>query len=197
MEGNVFHRNDTAAYIILPINTDVTKLEIDFGNIDTDFTVRIYCSDGDGFSNSSYTEKTVSSETSRVVFDIKGTTSKVKIKFLGNLDSDIEIERVLTYKMLYAKSWRLFVTAIIATILCYMVIFLFIKKFPLICNYGKEINLFFMILVGSQIFFLVINFITHSYYWVSYFHTYPVDGFMDHFNMLALLNNEDPYYLNA
>ena len=102
---------------------------------------------------------------------------------------DIFMNVIFSWKELLAVSTCFFLAL---TLVSYIIMVFVWRKL-----YKYKNRTIWFILICSIIFSIITLLITGSYYWKGYFHFYPIDTFMDYFNMLYLASYDDPYVNQA
>ncbi|MBR5648277.1 glycosyltransferase family 87 protein [Pseudobutyrivibrio sp.] len=195
VDGNEYYRNNSNAYISLPLNDHVNSLELSVDNMGNDhLALKVYYSNVGSGKNYSY--KYIRDVDGNIKVKLPGDTCRVKLKFERNLEKTIKIESIKLYNSATCLNIKLLCFACLFGILFTAVIVLVLLLIKRRFSHNITQKFILVLLLGEFIFFAV-NFLTNGYYWGTYFFPNSVDCFMDHFNMLALLNNPDPYYLKA
>ena len=193
--GNEMERIDTDAYIVIPIDGDVDKLFYKFSvQQGTTIKAKTYFSiDRKGFSNKIFAENVLKNN-KEISVKIPDNCTSVKIKLVGDYGKKISFGGVALSKDVLCMGRRL----VVAFLVISAIVFVLFKLLTKYMNIENPIYYFAGILLVGEILFVLICFFSKNYYWGSYFcATVHNDSFMDHFNMLLLLNNDNPYYLDA
>ncbi len=200
LDSNTFEISKEKSYIIIPVKEKYNKLDISFDNksdLDAISDIKIWYCRGKG-SWESYNTVSVQledGEDNASVSFPEVESGKIKISFRG------ETGKILKIQSLSFLLNKLFVSKISILKMCIMAVF-FTIVFGAIALYilnhrDNRVLLFLGIIFLGEVFFVINNYFSNNFYLAGYLYPDPDDSFMDYFNMLALLNNKNPYYLNA
>ena len=186
IQEHSFYRNDSDAYIILPQNYNADKLKISIdSSSNQDFKIKTFYRTSFG----SKTSETILNDGIAII-NIRDAIGSIKIQIWGNYEQVIQFNQIMLLKRGYYSFARITILIIFFEILLSSLLYRFINKM----KDSGGINIFFNTILITSMLFIVINMMTGSCYFGSYFFGDEKDSFMDFFNMLALLNNPDPYY---
>lgn len=190
ISGDNFYRKDAYALIILPISYSSDRIEISLGDEVSDYLkAKVYYRNeyGNNISEGNFINGIAS-------INIPGSNGPIKIRLEGNLNQSIKLNSICLVKSGYFSLSKIILVFSIAAILLIGILFLVIS---LILKQNQFISKIFNITILLYMLFFLINIVTSGSYWNSYFFGDVNDSFMDYFNMLALLNNPDPYYQHS
>ncbi len=196
VEGNNFCRTDKEAYLEMPSGDVVDRVSINVDSVKPDdISIKIYYVNKDGkyTTNTSLTAKPTNK--GEVSFLLPDVSSRIKIKIDSNINENITINKISLYKSDNCLNKRFIISVGIAIIICFIINVLLLHVGYSFCT--NNIDYFFLTLIVGGVLYVAIALVTNNYYWGSYFFSNPKDAFMDHFNMLMLSNNADPYVTGA
>jgi len=198
-KGNgTFQLVDGDNYIVLPVKEKYDAMKISIGKVSNPVEIsqiKIWY----GTANGKWkTENTIP-----VALDDDNEVLSVKFSrpISGNVKITLEGKgEVISIKSISFYRSGLFVSA--KSIIRMVAVFFALLAFFALCaryilGIDNKTKLFFSIIFLGEVFFLINNYFTNNYLIAGYFYPDADDSFMDYFNMLALLNKKDPYYLNA
>ncbi|WP_167511272.1 glycosyltransferase family 87 protein [Pseudobutyrivibrio xylanivorans] len=190
--GQEYYRKDSFAYIVLPSIENVDRITVTVDNLgNNNLAIKLFYSDG-----ADYEYEYLRNIDGKISINLPTETTRVKIRFEGNLNKSIIIEDITLFRQTTSFNCKFVLTLGVIFTIIFILIVLFLRLLEVhMCDTTVEMFLKFLI-VGEVIFWLLM-FLSNGYYWGTYFFPNRTDCFMDHFNMLALLNNKDPYYLKA
>jgi len=199
ISGNTFISEKKKSYIIVPIQGDEDCLQLDIHAVDNiKCGVEIYyLDDEDDYVKYEREQYSFSKEGTTLNIKLPRQENDIKLVITGNKNKEIEISSISLYKNVVSLNKKLIVYAIVWGLFLFVLFYIFIKKIVKLQLCASNIRSFFTVLLIGQFAFFIINILSRNYYWGSYFSVASTDNYMDHFNMLLLLKNHDPYYAYA
>ncbi|MBE5916762.1 MAG: DUF2029 domain-containing protein [Pseudobutyrivibrio ruminis] len=190
------------SYLIIP-NTEKynrVTLEVKGDLAGSQMYIRVWNKAKEKWSIENSLSQRINAEKESYTFDFAyDNTGCIKISILGCNGQQISLGKV-TFSL---NHFTLSFFSVIRLTL-FAGVFAIISGYVLyrLYRYADKLGLFWGIVASGIAVFLLINLSTNSYYLTEYLYsggTYNNygDSFMDYFNMLALMSNDDPYYLDA
>ena len=199
ISGSTLYRKDLNAFVIASFQEAVDLIDVSI-NSDTveKIKLHVFCTDGDNaYKEAAFVDTSLKNGDNVISIKVPNGTIAIKIIFIGNYNDYINLKSIDGYRAEYYYNVKFFEKALLFVLLFFVPIFIFFSYITYRVREKSLAHILVFTFLFCSSLFIVLNYLTNSYYWGSYFFENTLDSFMDHFNMLALLNNSNPYYQNA